>query len=411
MNNNRFIEISFVHYRMNEPITKWWFYIYKAIDEFINTDTVTNEKEFLTTIKTFMLQSNLAEYEKRLELLYTFHCHVIHLIRTKRTEIVVNVLWNAHQYFMQFLPNILDKIKDLRTPIEKKLKDYVKIVRWKDISYWAIKETLIKTHKTLHKHMREYEDVLKQPVLAQLRNVTSKSLENVGIWDRPQRQLPKSYHYSMDPSMYMAKKSHSKVSAHNIYLIYLFMYVLQKVQEYNKNEKFFNRSRILCKNTISKTKYPKLIQSLDTFTGELIESIQHYQKLDVDRTLPKNKQKSQAKSFLQQKQRGLADLFKTLTKIGISFKTGVVECKLKDNTTTFLLKPLDLEASFSHLNYVQNDEKILTIWKGCEMYYSRSLIRLDILEVALKTPSKELSLQVTERCKGFAFNLTVSCTI
>lgn len=204
-------QLLYFPYRMNDPITKWWFYIYNAIEEFIKNDDAT-EKEFVTTIKQFMLQSNLAEYEKRLELLYTFHCHVIHLNRTKRTEIVINVLWNVHLYYNQFLTNVHDKIKDLRAPIEKKLKDYVKIVRWKDISYWAIKETLTKTHKTLHKHMREFEDVLKQSVLTHLSNVTSKSLESIGIWDRPKRQSPKSYHYTMDSSMYMAKQSHSKVS-------------------------------------------------------------------------------------------------------------------------------------------------------------------------------------------------------
>lgn len=83
----------------------------------------------------------------------------------------------------------------------------------------------------------------------------------------------------------------------------------------------------------------------------MIESIQHYQKLEVNQSLPKNKQKSQAKSFLQQKQRGLVDLFKTLTKMGLSFKTGLVESKLREDYKGFLLKPIDLEASFSYLNY------------------------------------------------------------
>lgn len=68
-----------------------------------------------------------------------------------------SVLWNMHEYFKQFVPNVEQKISELRQPIEKKLKEYVKIVKWKDISYWAIKDTLEKTHKTLHKHMKEFE--------------------------------------------------------------------------------------------------------------------------------------------------------------------------------------------------------------------------------------------------------------
>lgn len=195
---------------MNEPITKWWFYIYKAIEEFMHNDQET--VEFLQTIRKFVMQSNLAEFENRLELLFTFHCHVVHLKPTKRTEVILNVLWNVHQYYVQFLPSVQEKIKNLRAPIEKKLKDYVKIVRWKDINYWAIKETLMKTHKTLHKQMREFQEVLNQPVLQLLCTVTTKTVENSGIWDRPQRQSPKSYHYSLEPSMYISKKTNFYVS-------------------------------------------------------------------------------------------------------------------------------------------------------------------------------------------------------
>lgn len=72
-------------------------------------------------------------------------------------EMLIKVLWNIHEYFKQFVPNVDSKIKELRTPIDKKLKEYVKIVTWKDISYWSVKATLEKTQKTLHKHIREFE--------------------------------------------------------------------------------------------------------------------------------------------------------------------------------------------------------------------------------------------------------------
>lgn len=121
------------------------------------------------------------------------------------------MLWNIHQYFSQFLPNVNAKIKELKAPIEKKLKDYVKIVRWKDISYWAVKETLQKTHRTLHKHMREFERCLSQPVTPYLTIPESKSAQNVGIWDRPQRNVPKEYHYTIDSALYMSKKVPLKV--------------------------------------------------------------------------------------------------------------------------------------------------------------------------------------------------------
>lgn len=70
---------------------------------------------------------------------------------------VMNILWNVYHYYSQFSEAVAARIRDLRSPIEKKLKDCVKIFRWDDISHWAIKEAIKKVHKTLHKHIRQFQ--------------------------------------------------------------------------------------------------------------------------------------------------------------------------------------------------------------------------------------------------------------
>jgi midasin len=69
----------------------------------------------------------------------------------------MNVLWNIHHYYSQFSEAVAAKIRNLRSPIEKKLKDCVKIFRWDDISHWAIREAITKVHKTLHKHVKQFK--------------------------------------------------------------------------------------------------------------------------------------------------------------------------------------------------------------------------------------------------------------
>jgi midasin len=69
----------------------------------------------------------------------------------------MNILWNVYHYYAQFSEAVATRIRDLRSPIEKKLKDCVKIFRWDDISHWAIKEAIKKVHKTLHKHIKEFQ--------------------------------------------------------------------------------------------------------------------------------------------------------------------------------------------------------------------------------------------------------------
>lgn len=202
--------------RMNESISKWWFYIYDIVNNFMENFSIST-KDLIENLQKFIIQSNLAEFENRLGLLYTFHCHVVHLKSNVRSESLISILWNMYKYFEQFLPGVKNKIKELRAPIEKKLKDYVKIVKWKDVSYWAVKETLEKTHKTLHKYMREFENIINQPVQPYFVNSSSmENIENIGIWDRPQRVSPKYHHWTLDPSTYVAKNSLFKVTILNV---------------------------------------------------------------------------------------------------------------------------------------------------------------------------------------------------
>ncbi|VEN38895.1 unnamed protein product, partial [Callosobruchus maculatus] len=376
---------------MNEPISKWWLYIYNICDQFITKSI--SETDLIQTLQTFMTKSNLAEFQSRLDLLYVFHCHATQLPKSDEIQSLISIFWNLYCYFEQYSQTISNKIKDLRSPIEKKLKDYVKIVRWKDINYWAIKETIDKSHRTLHKYMREFRDILQQPVMPHLHNLEIGTRETEGIWDRPQRQNPSIHHYTLEADIYVARQSLTK-----------------KIQAgeggiLSKAESYFLKSRKLCKETILATEYPALVQSLDGFVTEVIETNKHLQNLEVDKTLPKEKQVSQAKSILQQKHRALADLFKKLNKIGLSYKTGILESKLKKPADDFVHRPIDLIKNFSHINHGRQEEKMLTIWNCCEMYYMRSQIRIDVLETALQNPSKDLGPQNIERCKGFSAHL------
>ena len=37
-------------------------------------------------------------------------------------DVAVNLLWNVHRYYTQFLPSVQAQLTKLRTPIEKELK-------------------------------------------------------------------------------------------------------------------------------------------------------------------------------------------------------------------------------------------------------------------------------------------------
>lgn len=132
-----------------------------------------------------MESSPLGEYSVRLSLLWTFHCHSLLLPKSSKQGIFVpsfqvvfvnflitnvfiafmfinsdqlcKIFWNLHSYYKIFKTSINKKIKDLGEPIEKKLKEFVKLARWNDINYWAVKAAIEKTHRTIHKFIKEYQ--------------------------------------------------------------------------------------------------------------------------------------------------------------------------------------------------------------------------------------------------------------
>jgi virulence-associated protein VapD len=83
---------------------------------------------------------------------------------------------------------------------------------------------------------------------------------------------------------------------------------------------------------------------------EVIETANHLRNLEVTADLPKARQKSHAKNFLQQKRKALSDLFRALQQMGLSYRTGLVYWNRGEvGTQEFTVPPVDLRAAFQHL--------------------------------------------------------------
>ncbi|KAJ4439021.1 hypothetical protein ANN_14977 [Periplaneta americana] len=392
--------------RAKAAASKWWFYIYSLVESFTSTDKkedsaeVPSTQELIKSLQKFMEQSTLGEFEARLNIVFTFHCHIVHLQKMVHKNELMSIFWNIYGYYSQFSETVAAKIRELRTPIEKKLKDCVKIFRWDDISHWAIKEAIHKVHKTLHKHIKQFQDILNQPVVSALTNPTSD--ENVGIWDRPQRhQHHRTYQCLLDPLNFISNSKLKKLTMES---------------NGDKNEgsllrrsgSLFMKARKLCQEIILNTSYAKHVQSVDGLITEIIEVSNHLKNLEVSSDLPKAKQKSQAKNFLQQKRKALADLFRTLQQMGVSYRTGLTYWNPdEESLSEFTIPPIDLRAAFQHLKNWRVDGLLLSVWEGCETYFLRSIARLALLNTSLQNPSKDLGPPAIERCRGFAMHLMV----
>ncbi|XP_072761011.1 midasin [Anoplolepis gracilipes] len=387
--------------------SKWWFFLYALIESYIrrsersdvehvnanNDESVTREK-LVESLERFMNESSLVEFESRLNLLLTFHCHVYHFDDSNVKNELLAVLWNIYNYYKQFVDDVNRKIVDLKAPIKKKLVDYVKIARWNDINYYAVKETVEKTHRTLHKYAKEFQSVLKQSVSSCLivkSGSYNTEIKQQGIWD-----VQEHHKHMTDFKDFIVEKSPQSIEIKTLFTNGLI----------TKTDTLLTTAKDLCKKIILTSSYPDIRSELENFVINFMEQSACLRNMDIDRNLPKDKQKSQAKSILQQKKMTLANYFKALTQMGVSYRIGALTLKNNaDKIIDYTVSPLDLSTIGQYFKLKKIDEHMLTQWQGCEKYYYKSLIRLNALNAMLSTSQTDLGLQNMERCRGYSAHM------
>ncbi|XP_013187576.2 midasin [Amyelois transitella] len=396
--------------RKRSEAHRYWFYLYSVINSYLdpNAEEPASSTRVISVLKDYMEMSNLVEYEVRLDIIFVYHCHLVHLEPTERRNELLSILWNTYNYYAQFSAQVASYLKEKRAPIEKKLKDFVKICTWdRDLSYWSVKDTVDKAHRALHKQTKEFENLLKEPVTSCLVDKSSDvCVDHVGIWDRPKRATAASTAtggaYLVDPQNYLLQPRMVK------------KYLDQAEQPcpslsegalLSKVSNLLNKAKTLCKDTMTNAGYPVLVQALDDFVTQVIETSTHLGSLEVDSTLPKEKQTSQAKNIMQQKRKAVADLFKYLTKMGLNYRTGLVILSTNDQLYDFTIPPVDLDAAMQYLKNRRCDASLSLLWSGCEQYFQKNIARHRHLATALQSPHQDLGIQNIDRCKGFAAQL------
>ncbi|XP_059970578.1 midasin isoform X2 [Mesoplodon densirostris] len=403
--------------RHTEKSTKHWFSIYQMLEKHMQEQTEEQEDDrqmtlmlLVSTLQAFIEGSSLGEFHVRLQMLLVFHCHVLLMPQVEGKDSLCSVLWNLYHYYKQFFDRVQAKIVELRSPLEKELKEFVKISKWNDVSFWSIKQSVEKTHRTLFKFMKKFEAVLSEPCRSSL--VESDKEDQPDFLPRPTdaaaseespiQSLNRALRETLlaRPAAVQAvvpEQRHGAPPASEGALL-------------RRLPKLVKRMRKMCLVLMKGSPLPSLVEGLDQFTGEVISSVNELQRLKVDPSAEKEKQRSEAKHILMQKQRALADLFKHLAKTGLSYRKGLSWARSKSLQEMLHLHPLDLQSALSIVSSTQEaDSRLLTeissSWEGCQKYFYRCLARHARLSAVLAAPVKEMGVGHIERCKGFSAHL------
>lgn len=429
---------SFLNSRVESKAYRYWFFIYNLLHEYlgggdanigcdltdfkdvekcfgenaINLDAPTEKpaKEKLRTsdvisvLKQFIEQSNYAEFGLRMRILKSFEFYLQYLtMAARRRSSLISIIHNLHSYYTQFSGEIEETIRGQRKPIEKKLKEFVKIESYnKDLSYFSMKNNIARVHRHLHKFLREFEEAVSGKIAATVFVYRPNQTVSLTIDEKGKhlRHEPKVTYYIIDIKNFVApqtlKGQIATVPAEDVSQLAL----LPKV------DSLFMTSRKIVKQAVLHSQFPGLIYNLDSMLSDQIETCDYLRKLEVDRNQEKPKQKVQAKQILQQKRKALADTYKTLTSLGLSYRSGLLETSLKTELVDLKIAPYCVQRMIIDSGkHKKIDQNLLHLNDNLDLYYTKCMFKLKLLQTILLTPSAELGLPNLERIKGFAVDL------
>ncbi|XP_057307926.1 midasin-like isoform X2 [Hydractinia symbiolongicarpus] len=363
--------------KITQSVSKWFFQFYNLMEESRKKEEagIQVEKDAVViAVKEFFEGSTIGEFQARLEMIETI---LMHLQTHNICKDLQNGVWNVFMYYTQFVTPVLQFKQDAKRPIEKELKDYVKIAKWNDINFYAMKEAVDKSHRTLNKFVRRYERVLQEPI--------QQFLQDTKKFITPSPFKGKQFYYDDSKHEAILLTQTDVLPIDDFGDLYL-----------NKINNLQLKIKKYMKEAYTKMKYGMLIENLDGFTGDIIDSIKELQTEDV-LALPKEKQKSARTNLQQRKRKALANLFKELKLIGISYRKGQqISEDIQINLPIIKVQ-----------NFFRNDDSayLAKMLHSCNDYFFGCMAKQAMFQSASLVPSKELGPGEVTRFKGLTAHL------
>ncbi|GFS38673.1 midasin [Nephila pilipes] len=365
--------------------TKWWFHMFGLFAAPVkNPKDDEAFKSLIDYLKQFLEDSSLGEFPARLSILHTFLQHCKLLKSKKLYRKLGHLLFNFYSYYEQFLPDINNHISQIRKPIDKELKDFVKIVRWKDINFDALKTSVKKSHRFVVKHIKSFEDALKRPARSFF-TIPSKDSSEGSTWTL---NIRKSYFLSASQEMLL--DNHLKGREEKLF----------------KNmPHYYKRLQKLSRKLSKSFNVTNHINSLNEFCGTVIEALQSITLDSGKKMCTRSQEKKQALMLIQKKRQMLATLFKNLRVMGLSYRHGMISAKNRSEDIMLIAPTFDP----SQMKVMKFDRKfeelVLKTSEDTKHYFYKSIAQYAVLQKYMETPCEELTLDIIHRIQGYSSNL------
>ena len=311
------------------------------------------------TLVKFMEAASLADFRARLLILHSVGTLLRLLGRSKRSTAA---LANLHTYYTDLETGVERALQERTAAAECKVKELMKVVRWKDTSFWSVKAVVEKTRKTLHKTLREFQKAFSAPCRSYFSEISVTEQEGAAAGPgAAMKDLVCSTVWRGGPGCG------------------------GRLAQLDK------RAARWSGQLLSRLAGLELVTELQQLLPALVTEIDSLRGLAVEPSKPEKERKKQAGFIQQRKRAGLNNLFKTLQDLGFSYRYGLSQCGQLDSCRELFTR----------------SEIASPAWDRSEKYFFRCFSRFRRLMAALQAhpPPPDLAPCLAERFHGFARHL------
>jgi midasin (ATPase involved in ribosome maturation) len=142
--------------RLREETGQFWLHLVGVVME-----ASSPREEVVRALVRFLEAATVADFPARLEMLCSVG-RLLDMIGHRRLSLRA-ALRNLATYYSGMLPRVQRALVERTRVAEGKVKEFTKMARWKDTSFWSVRSVVDKSRKMLHKSMREYQKAVSVP--------------------------------------------------------------------------------------------------------------------------------------------------------------------------------------------------------------------------------------------------------
>uniref|UniRef100_A0A1D1XHG4 Midasin n=1 Tax=Anthurium amnicola TaxID=1678845 RepID=A0A1D1XHG4_9ARAE len=393
---------------------KLWFPLRSVLHRNLSGDSDLDNISTVQSVEEFMQTSCLGEFKKRLQLLLAFHGQFnagisLNVCLSPHQKEILNILYNAFGFYIQFLPLVIKHVKADRRCKEEEIKNQIKLLKWEHPNaLLSIEKFRVARHK-LWKLIKKFNDCLQQPLMVFLNHETNLKNSEVAAWFKQKPCVEPDSEpmpFPIEPTHFGATERLLRHHGWGEKLSVAF-------EAYYISGSSGNDA-MQCKEFASSLRL-SLFSKCDGLFSSSSKGWVSLEKIYGHATDFARTWKHGTKNL---KKRSLVDLMKILETSGLSrHRSLITEIEAGSNQpSTLFLQPsynmqhLLLKDSNSSSDYINVHEMLSSgsfdlKWKMANQYYFKNIAMLQQLQLARLNFHKDLSLELVNRSMSFIDHL------